>query len=145
MQDRAFGLANGMAWRTHGRLSAGVRMGQQLSGITRTMFFEELGFQHARRHLRESFPPGLERLRALPARDRCLGIHGFVRHQLIHDRRRTTAAELLAQAPSRCLNHALHGALRASQAANDTRLAAELSVLVTPAVRQRLFELEYLP
>lgn len=144
-QDRAFGLANGMAWRLHGRLRSGVRLGRQLSGLTRSIFFEELGFQNARRHLRDRRPPRLERLRALSASDRCLGVHGFVRHQLIHDSDRVTAPELLAQVPARCWHHGLHGALRASQATSDKQLAAHLSRLITPTVERKLFALEYLP
>lgn len=146
-RQQAFGIANGMAWGLRGRLREGRRVGLRLSGKTRSIFFEELGFQQAWHLTHSGQPVRMESLEALhPAADLCFGVHGFVRHQLIHDSARSSARALIKQAPARCRVEALHAAVRVEHLRTRADgIPPSLASLVTPPVLKKLRALNHLP
>lgn len=111
-RERAFGLANGMAWHFRPNPREGSRYGRRLTWLIRMIFFEELGWQVAAVREERGQPASLGSLTSVhPSEFLCLGIHGYMRHVVTHQGRPTEIPKLVGQAPSRCRGHAVHGAM----------------------------------
>ena len=118
--ERAFGLGNGMAWGFQSSLREGRAYGVQLLPPIRKVFFEELGWQVARRAQRAGGRPDLGVLRRLiPAEHICLAVHGYMRRVVVEWDTLSDVRRLIVRAPESCRLHAVAGSLRTFAQNND--------------------------
>ncbi len=119
-QERAFGMANGMAWglaaadeSAPADMERGIAIGQHLQGMLRGIFFEELGWQQRAHHLGARLEGELDLREMGPAGDRCELIHGFVRASTSGEADPERVRAWVERAPESCALHVSHAASRA--------------------------------
>jgi hypothetical protein len=142
--DRAFGVANGMAWSRDAAQEEKIRRGARLAGILRDLYVEELGWQSHRRRAAAALP--LEAALALiPEAQRCLFVHGRARGLSGGRASDAEALELARRFPAACRVHALHAALRYRDLHDENPAADPALRLVAPEEADALRALDVLP
>lgn len=109
--DRAFAMANGMAWSEHGSLPDKLARAPQLEGPLQTIYMEELGWQSRRPRIEASIAPA-EALALVPPEHRCTFLHGRVRSLTDGRASEAEALALALEQPASCRLHVLHAAVR---------------------------------
>jgi hypothetical protein len=109
--DRAFAMANGMAWSQHGTLPDKIERAEMLEGSLQAIYLEELGWQ-SRRPRVEAITAPAEALALVPAEHRCTFLHGRVRSLTDGRASEDEALALALDQPELCRLHVLHAAVR---------------------------------
>ena len=107
--DRAFAMANGMAWSEHGSLPEKMARGAQLEGPLQDIYLEELGWQSRRIGGVDALHSALDQA---PPEQRCIVRHGWVRSLTGGRASDTEALALAIEHPESCRLHVLHAAVR---------------------------------